>query len=318
MGPDAPGTAPKLRAERVAIAAAFALAVLKFGFGLATDSISLLSAAADSLLDVAISTFNLLSIRIAASPADEGHPFGHGKAESLAGLLQAGVIGLVGSWVVAESIRRFVRGIRPEHPEWAVAVMVVSTAVSWLVTRHLRRVARRTDSVVLLADALHYATDVWTNGGVLLGIVLLWITGSPIFDPLLALGVGALILGSAYRLLVRTVHDLMDAALPEPEQRAIADVIHRHRFVVASRDLRTRRSGSQRQIDFTIVACRHLPLGEAHDLVDHIEKEIEATIPGAHVVVHAEPSAPDCAERERCVLTARSLDLLAHEPSSPR
>jgi ferrous-iron efflux pump FieF len=311
-------TLVKERAERVAIAGAVGLTVLKAGFGFATNSIGLISAAADSLLDVAISTFNLVSIRIAGSPADEGHPFGHGKAENLAGLVQTAVIAGVGGWLLVEAIRRLLRGTRPEHAEWGMAVMIGATLASWLITRHLRRVGRETDSVVLMADALHYATDVWTNGGVLLGLALLWATGSAAFDALIAIGVAVVILGSAYRLLMRSVGDLMDAALPEAEQRAIAAVIHRHTFVVASRDLRTRRSGSQRQIDFTIVACRHLPLGEAHDLVDHIEKEIAETIPQAHVVVHAEPCQPDCQDPERCVLVARRTDLLAHEPPGVR
>jgi cation diffusion facilitator family transporter len=311
---DAAVPAPKVRAERVAIAAAAALALGKLGVGLATNSIGLLSVAADSVFDVAISSFNLFSIRIAESPADEGHPFGHGKAENLAGLLQTAVIALVGGWLLVEAVRRLLQGARPEHAEWGIAVMVVATVVSWLLARHLRRVGRDTDSVVLLADALHYQTDVWTNAGVLVGLALLWATGSGVFDALIGIGVAGVILGSAYRLLVRSINDLMDAALPEAEQRAIEDVIHRHKFVVAHRRLRTRRSGSQRQIDFTILACRHLPLGEAHDLVDHVEKEIEATIPGAHVVVHAEPVTPDCREGERCVLSARRADLLAHEP----
>ena len=303
----------KVRAERVAIAAAGALAVGKLGAGIATNSIGLLSAAADSVFDVAISSLNLLSIWIADSPADEGHPFGHGKAENLAGLLQTVVIALVGGALLVEAVRRLLRGARPEHAEWGMAVMVVATVVSGLITRHLRRVGRETDSVVLLADALHYQTDVWTNGGVLLGLALLWATGSGVFDALIGIGVAGVILGSAYRLLVRSVNDLMDAALPEAEQRAIEEVIHRHRFVVGHRNLRTRRSGSQRQVDFTIVACRHLPLGEAHDLVDHIEQEIAATIPGAHVVVHAAPVTADCPD-ERCVLSAHRADLLAHDP----
>ena len=303
----------KVRAERVAIAAAGALAVGKLGAGIATNSIGLLSAAADSVFDVAISSLNLLSIWIADSPADEGHPFGHGKAENLAGLLQTVVIALVGGALLVEAVRRLLRGARPEHAEWGMAVMVVATVVSGLITRHLRRVGRETDSVVLLADALHYQTDVWTNGGVLLGLALLWATGSGVFDALIGIGVAGVILGTAYRLLERSVTDLMDAALPEAEQRAIEEVIHRHRFVVGHRNLRTRRSGSQRQVDFTIVACRHLPLGEAHDLVDHIEQEIAATIPGAHVVVHAAPVTADCPD-ERCVLSAHRADLLAHDP----
>jgi divalent metal cation (Fe/Co/Zn/Cd) transporter len=107
----------------------------------------------------------------------------------------------------------------------------------------------------------------------------------------------------------------MDAALPEVEQRAIEEVIRRHHFVVDHRDLRTRRAGSQRHVDFTIVACRHLPLGEAHDLVDHVEKEVAETIAGATVVVHAEP-ALDCADPSRCVRQAPRTALLAHEPPS--
>jgi cation diffusion facilitator family transporter len=309
----APASA-KVRAERTAIAAASALAAGKLVAGLATNSIGLLSAAADSLFDVAVSSLNLVSIRIADSPADEGHPFGHGKAESLAGLLQTAVIALVGGWLLVEAVRRLVRGARPEHAEWGIAVMVVATVVSWLITRHLLRVGRETDSLVLMADALHYQTDVWTNGGVLLGLALLWATGSGAFDALIGIAVAGVILGSAYRLLVRSINDLMDAALPEAEQRAIEEVIQRHRFVVDHRDLRTRRSGSQRHVDFTIVACRHLPLGEAHDLVDHVEREIAAIIPGAHVVVHAEPVTPDCRDGERCALSAHRVDLFAHEP----
>jgi cation diffusion facilitator family transporter len=315
MGIAADLASRKVRAERVTIAAAAALAVGKLAAGLATNSIGLLSAAADSLFDVAISSLNLLSIRIADSPADEGHPFGHGKAESLAGLVQTVVIALIGGGLLVEALRRLFRGARPEHAEWGVVVMIVATVVSWLITRHLRRVGRETDSIVLLADALHYQTDVWTNGGVLVGLALLWATGSGFFDALIGIGVAGVILTSAYRLFLRSINDLMDAALPAAEQRAIEEVIHRHPFVVAHRNLRTRRSGSQRQVDFTIVACRHLPLGEAHDLVDHVEHEIAATIPGAHVVVHAEPT-DDCAEPSRCVRQARHADLLAHRPEA--
>ena len=120
---------PKVRAERIAIAGAAGLAVTKLGVGLATNSIGLLSAAADSLFDVAMSSFNLWSIRIADSPADEGHPFGHGKAENLAGLVQVVFIGLVGGALLAEAVRRLIQGTRPDHPEWGVATMAVASAV---------------------------------------------------------------------------------------------------------------------------------------------------------------------------------------------
>jgi ferrous-iron efflux pump FieF len=306
--------AAKVRAERLAIAGAAALAALKLTVGLAINSIGLLSAAADSLIDVVISSLNLVSIRLAASPADEGHPYGHGKIENLAGLVQGLVIAAIGGWVVLEAVRRFLEGSQPARTEWGIAVMAASIVVSWLIARHLRQVGTRTDSVVLLADSLHYATDVWTNGGVLAALVLVSLTGSALFDPLVAVGVAGIILVSAYRIFARSVADLLDAAIPAGEQREIERIIHRHRFVVSFHDLRTRRAGSQRQIDFSLVLCRHLGLGEAHDLVDHVEKEIERAIPGAHVVVHAEPCLPACHLPDRCVLGSRRADLLAHDP----
>jgi len=308
-----PGRPSKVGAEKLAIAGAASLAALKLAVGLATNSIALISAAADSFVDVIISTLNLFSIRLADSPADEGHPYGHGKVENLAGLVQGVVIAAVGGWIVLEAARRFLRGVGPEHTEWGAAVMAVSIAASWLIARHLRRVGAEADSVVLMADSLHYATDVWTNGGVLVALLLLRLTGVAWFDPLIAAVVGGVIVASAARILVRSVHDLMDSAIPEAEQREIQRIIRRHTFVMAVHALRTRRAGSQRQIDFTVVLCRHLPLGEAHDLVDHIEREIATAIPNAHVVVHAEPFLPDCRLTDRCALSARR-DLLAHDP----
>src|SRR5215831_9309133 len=270
-------TSPKARAEALAIAGAATLAVLKLGTGLAINSIGLISAAADSLIDILISGLNLLSIRLADSPADEGHPYGHGKVENLAGLAQGTLIATVGGWVIFEAARRFLRGVRPEHTEWGAVVMAVSIGVSWLIARHLRRVAARTDSPVLMADSLHYAMDVWTNGGVLAALVLYRVTGAAVFDPLIATVVGLLILGSSSRILTRSVADLMDAAIPAEEQREIERTIRRHRFVVSFHDLRTRRSGSQRQIDFSVVVGSFIPLGDAHDLVDHVEQDIERT-----------------------------------------
>jgi ferrous-iron efflux pump FieF len=304
----------KIRAERVAVVSALGLAGLKLATGLLTNSLGLISSAADSLLDVLISSLNLVSVRLADAPADAGHPYGHGKAENLAGLAQGLVFGGLGAWLCVEAARRITRGVRPEHAEWAIAVMLVSVVASWLISRHLRAVARRTDSAALEADSLHYASDVWTNAGVLVGLLLWQLTGSVVWDGLIGAGVGVLILRVAGQIVSRSVGDLMDAALPEAEQAEIAGLIRRHRYVVSSHDLRTRRAGSQRQIDFTIVACRDLPLGETHDLVDHVEKEIAAAIPGAHVVVHAEPCRPDCRETRRCVRDTGWSDLSAHEP----
>lgn len=303
----------KERAARFAIAGAAVLGLLKLVTGLLIGSIGLISAAIDSLVDVLISTVNLFSIRLAESPADAGHPYGHGKVENLAGLLQAGVIGVMGGWVIAEAIRRLLRGVPIQHVDWGIAVILVSIGGSWLIAWRLRRTARETDSVILLADSYHYATDIWTGLGVLAALVLIRLTGIPLFDPLIAIGVGGLILGAAGKIARRSIWDLMDSALPAHEQGEIDRIIRRHAFVLSYHDLRTRRSGSRRLIDFSVVLCRHLPLGETHDLVDHIEKEIEAGVPHSDVVIHPEPCPEGCPATEHCVLTADRPDLFAHQ-----
>lgn len=302
----------KQRAAQFAIAGAALLGLLKLVTGLLISSIGLISAAIDSLVDVLISTVNLFSIRLAESPADEGHPYGHGKVENLAGLLQAGVIGATGGWVIAEAIRRLLRGVPVQNVDWGIVVIVISIAGSWLIARRLSRIGTETDSVVLLADSVHYTTDIWTNLGVLAALVLIRLTGISLFDPIIALGVGGFILGAAGQIARRSIRDLMDSALPPTEQRRIETIIQRHAFVLSYHDLRTRRSGSRRLIDFSLVLCRHLPLGETHDLVDHIEKEIEADIPSSDVVIHAEPCPTACPVTEQCVLAAKQPDLFAH------
>ena len=325
---------PKIRAERVAVIAAAALALGKLGVGLATNSIGLLSAAADSLFDVAISSFNLLSIRIADSPADEGHPFGHGKAENLAGLLQTAVIALVGGWLLVEAVRRLLRGDQPEHAEWGIAVMLVATVASWLIARHLRRVGRDTDSVVLMADALHYQTDVWTNAGVLVGLALLWATGSGVFDALIGIGVACVILGSAYRLLVRSINDLMDAALPEVEQRAIEEVIHRHRFVVdhqisergapAPSATSTSRSwpagtcrSARRTTSWITWRRRSRRRSRGRTVVVHAEPALDCTDPAAAPARRGRTSSPTSLRGSRMLKNAEAIGRACHSQEQP-
>jgi len=310
----------KEAAARFAIAGAAALGALKLATGILMNSIGLISAAVDSLVDVLISAVNLYSIRLAAEPADAGHQYGHGKIENLAGLLQGIVIGVTGLWVVVEAIRRLIRGVEIHRIDWGIVVIVISLVGSWVIARRLARVGQATDSMVLMADSLHYATDTWTNLGVLAALVLMRITGWSGFDPLVALGVGGVILVAAARLFSRSVQDLMDTALPAEIQERVETIIRRHPYAISFHDLRTRRAGSQKLIDFSLVMCRNLPLGEAHELVDHIEKEIEAAIPHADVVIHTEPCHTPCPpDPAHCALLLRGAELLqqSHHSGPP-
>ncbi len=307
-------------AARFAIAGGAILGALQLSAGIAINSIGLISAAADSLMDVLISAVNLFSIRLAAEPADASHPYGHGKIENLAGLLQGIVIGAMGLGIVAEALRRLIRGVQIQRVDWGIAVILISLVGSWVIARRLARVGHATDSVVLIADSLHWATDTWTILGVLVALLLTRVTGWPGFDPLIALGVGGVILVAAGRLLSRSIQDLMDTALPVEIRERVEKIIRGHPYAISFHDLRTRRAGSQKLIDFSLVMCRQLPLGEVHELVDHIEKEIENAVPNADVVIHAEPCHTPCpADPAHCALVLRGAELLqqSHHSDPP-
>ena len=309
----------KERAARFAVAGAALLGALKLAVGILINSLGVISASVDSLVDVLISAINLYSIRLSGQPADARHPYGHGKIENLAGLLQGIVIGGTGLWIIAEAIRRLLRGAPLQRVDLGIVVILISLVGSWVIARRLERVGRATDSVVLMADSLHYATDTWTNLGVLVALVLARATGWPGFDPLIAVGVGGVILASAAKLFARSVQDLMDTALPADVQREVERIIRRHPYGISFHDLRTRRAGSQRLIDFSLVMCEPLPLGEVHELVDHIEKEIEAAVPHADVVIHAEPCRRPCQpDPAHCALLLRAAELLQQSHHTPQ
>ncbi len=164
---------PKIKAARFSLATAASLMLLKLATGLATGSLAVLSSAIDSLLDILMSGINLLAIRQAEQPADSSHPFGHGKYETLATLIQALVIAASGGWIIYESIHRLYRGAEVARLGSGIGVLAVSAAVSWWIGRYLRRSADRTDSSALRADALHFSMDLYTNLALMAGLAII-------------------------------------------------------------------------------------------------------------------------------------------------
>lgn len=295
---------PKLAAARLSIATASGLALLKMVTGLATGSLAVLSSAVDSLLDILMSGVNYLAIRQAEQPADESHPFGHGKYETVATLFQAMVIAGSGCWIIYESVRRLLHGTELTRLGGGIAVLAFSTAVSWGISRYLRRAARRTDSSALEADSLHFAMDVYTNLGLVAGLGIVALAGVPWLDPVLSMLVAGYILFEALRLVRRGMGDVLDAELPEAVRREITRLIEENKCDVAGyHNLRTRRAGSQKIMDFHLTVCRHLSVEEAHEIADRLEKKIESDIRGADVTIHIEPCQhAECPGRERCSL----------------
>ena len=292
----------KLRAARASIAVAAALALLKLVTGILTGSMAVLASAVDSLLDILMSGVNYLAIRQADQPADQTHPFGHGKYETLATIIQSLVITLSGAWIIFESVRRLIAGPELGTLGGGIAALLVSTAASLAITRYLRNVARETDSSALAADSLHFAMDVYTNLALLVGLIIIQFVNLPWLDPVLSLLVGLYILSEAVKLLRHGLRDVLDEELPEDIRQKIAKIIENYPGErIDYHNLRTRRAGSQKIMDFHLNVCKHLTVKEAHDIADLLEKRIEAEILGADVTIHIEPcQRPDCPGRAAC------------------
>jgi ferrous-iron efflux pump FieF len=284
--------AAKTSVARLSILAAAFLVVLKLATGFITGSISVWASLLDSTMDIFASAINYVAVRAAARPADEDHAYGHGKAESLAGLFQSIVIAASGIFLIYESIRRI---IYPNqiNSEWVgIITMLVAALVSVALVVRLRRVARETESPALQADATHYVTDIYTNLSALLALVIVGLTPWQIADPLISIAIAFYILWSAVTVGHESIDVLMDRRLPLKVDEQIASVVSRYRDqgVLGFHDLRTRRSGSQKFIDLHLEVERNMSLQDAHDATVRVLREIEAEIPRARVHIHTDPS----------------------------
>ncbi len=283
--------AAKTSAARLSVLAAAFLIVLKTAAGLLTGSISVWASLLDSTMDVFASVINYVAVRAAARPADEDHAYGHGKAESLAGLFQTFVIAVSGLYLIWEAAARLIRP-HPTRSEWiGIGTMLIAIGVSLALVARLRRVAHSTESLALRSDAVHYVTDVYTNGGALLALLIVALTGWTIVDPLISILIALYILWSAGGVGRESFDVLMDRRLPIDIDEQVADIVNRFRDqgVLGFHDLRTRRSGSQKFIDLHLEVERDKRLQEAHDLSVRVLRTIEAEIPRSRVQIHTDP-----------------------------
>ena len=293
---------PKVAAAGLSIITALALAILKLLTGLFTGSLAVLTSAIDSLLDILMSGINLMAIRHAEQPADEQHPYGHGKFETLATIFQSIIIAASGVWIIYEAIQRLIEPSPLKQTGIGIVVMSISTVASFVISRHLRRVARETDSSALEADSLHFSMDVYTNLALLVALILMSRFDLPWLDPAMSILVAIYILFESIRLLRHGMRDVLDEQLPDTLRSEIESLINDHKDELFDyHNLRTRRAGSQKLIDFHLTVCKHLSVEEAHDITDYIEKKIGEKITGTDVTIHVEPCRrQDCPGREMC------------------
>ncbi len=301
MKDSAPNTCVK--AARVAIITAAALALVKITTGITTGSMALISSAADSLLDLFMSSGNMLALRQANKPADNEHPYGHGKFESAATLLQSIFIGASGLFILYASVNRLRQESGQLHYiDLGIVVLAISAVASWILSRHLKTVGLSNDSTALQADALHYATDVYSNLALLVGLMGVKFLGWYWLDPILSLGVGGFILYAAFELLKGCLDDFLDVGLPQEQQQQIIDCIEQHAHNnTGYHNLRTRHSGKTKLIDFHLTFCCHKTITEAHATATAIEQLIKQRISNADVTIHLEPTTcKQCRRANSC------------------
>ncbi|HVF54792.1 MAG TPA: cation diffusion facilitator family transporter [Pyrinomonadaceae bacterium] len=282
----------KNSAARLSVLAAALLIVLKTTTGWLTGSISVWASLLDSAMDIFASTINFFAVRAAARPPDDDHLYGHGKAESLAGLFQAGVITVSGIFLIWQAVERLIRP-RATSLEWfGVATMFIAAVVSILLVKRLKSVAAATDSPALNADAVHYASDVYTNSAALVALLVVATTNWQLADPLISIAISAYILLSAISVARDSVDVLMDRRLPQEVDEVVASVVGRYREegVVGFHDLRTRRSGSYKFIDLHLEVQREQNLEDAHALTVRVLRAIEKELPRSRVQIHTDPA----------------------------
>jgi cation diffusion facilitator family transporter len=273
------------------------LVILKLAVGLIIGSVSVISEAIHSGVDLLAAIIALFAVRKSGKPADDDHPFGHGKVENISGTVEALLIFLAAGWIIFEAVEKL-RNPEPIDEAWlGIAVMLTSVLANIIVSKRLFLVGRETESVALLADAWHLRTDVYTSLGVFGGLVVI-LAGGFFYpgvdlrwvDPVAAIGVALLIIKAAYHLTIESARDLVDSGLPAQEVDDVAK--HIKSFAPTIRGfhrLRTRKAGASRFVEFHIRVDASMSVDESHRIADMITCSIKQHYPGTTVTIHIEP-----------------------------
>lgn len=275
----------------LSVASNTALIALKVVAGVLTGSVAIITEAMHSAIDLVASLIAYVSIRKADEPADERHPYGHEKLENLAAAIE-GMLILVGSGVIVyEAVRRLANGGQVERLGFGIAVVGVSIVVNLLVSGHLSRRARATDSPALEGDAAHLRTDAATSIAVLVGLVLVETTGAQWLDPAVAVAVACAIVLAGIRLVARSTRVLVDEALPPDELEAIRATVRSFgaEGVAGFHKLRARRAGPRRHVDLHVQFRAGTTLEDAHRTAHHLQDAIAGRVRNADVLIHLEP-----------------------------
>ena len=303
----------KKRAAANSVLAALGLTGMKLVVGLLSGSLGILAEAAHSGLDLVAALITFIAVSVSDRPADEAHPYGHGKVENFSALIETLLLFITCAWIIYEAVRRiFFRDVHVDPSIWAFLVIIISIGIDISRSKMLYRAARKHRSQALEADALHFSTDVWSSAVVLGGLVLVWL-GRKVLpghagilnraDAVAALAVAFIVLFVSYRLGKRTIDVLLDSA-PKGLKEKIAVAADEVEGVINAGKVRLRQSGALTFVDMTIEVDRNLSLERTHAIAEDVEARIQALVPGADVVIHTDPRE---SERETMARRIRAI-----------
>ncbi len=274
------------KATLISSSTAGLLAVSKLIVGMLSGSVAVLASAIDSLLDLGASLFNYFALHNAEKPADETFNYGRGKMEAIAATTEGGIITISGLFIFYESILKLISNEGVTSIDSSLGIMIFSLIVTLLLVFYLNKIAKDTNNMVIKADALHYKTDLYTNGAVLFSLAIIYFFDFHMIDALMGAGIALYIIYSAYGIIKEGVLMLMDRALEEEIVEKIKEIIESEKLVTSYHYLRTRRAGKHNFVDVHLVFNREISLVAAHNACDNVEDRIRALDIHAEWVMH--------------------------------
>lgn len=277
------------RAARLSLAGAVLILGLKFGAYLMTGSVGMLSDAAESLVNLVAAVVLIIAIGVSVTPPDYRHPYGHSKAEYLSSVLEAALIIVAACLIGFSAVERLLNPRELENVAIGIGMAALASVINGVLAAHLFRVARASESAALEANAKHLLTDVYTSVGVIVGVLLVLLTGWAPLDPLVALAVAANIVFTGIRVMRRSLSRLLDERLPDEEEARIIAVLEGAPSVLGYHRLRTRRAGTARFAEVDLFVAPTMRVAEAHEVAKAVEKAVAVAVEGLDMTVHIEP-----------------------------
>ena len=282
----------KKAAAALSIISNAAIIILKFIAGIISGSISIISEAIHSLSDFLASVLTFFAVMKSSEPADSQHQFGHGRYEDMSGFIEGGLIIFASFYILFEAVKKILAGSSMQtETSFGIIVMAIAVIANFFVSSYLFYVGKKTNSVSLLADGEHLRTDIWSSLGVLIGLVLIKLTGLEILDSLIAIFVALFIFKAGFAISKTTLNNLLDGALPENDIQKIETAVEEMKSegVISYKDLKSRCSGPEKMIEITLIFPKDMTIEHCHNICDKIESKIKAQLGICNISIHAEP-----------------------------